>query len=84
MAVARPRPRLPVGGVDRVRLAAVRLAAVKLRVELLIGEQLRDIMHLMRGARVVAALGSSNYFIYYIFDAKQNLILMHYYLVDAA
>ena len=57
MAVARPRPRLPVGGVDRVQLAALRLPAVKLRVELLLGEQLRDIVDLMRGARVVAALG---------------------------
>ena len=57
MAVARPRSRLPVGGVDRVQLAALRLPAVKLRVELLLGEQLRDIVDLMRGARVVAALG---------------------------
>ena len=63
MAVARPRPRLPVGGVDRVQLAAEGLAAVKLRVELLLGEQLRDIVDLpdlMRGARVVAALGIIN------------------------
>ena len=60
MAVARPRPRLPVGGVDRVQLAALRLPAVKLRVELLLGEQLRDIVDLMRGARVVAALGIIN------------------------
>ena len=61
MAVARPRPRLPVGGVDRVQLAAEGLAAVKLRVELLLGEQLRDIVDLMRGARVVAALGISSF-----------------------
>ena len=60
MAVARPRPRLPVGGVDRVQLAALHLPAVKLRVELLLGEQLRDIVDLMRGARVVAALGIIN------------------------
>ena len=66
MAVARPRPRLPVGGVDRVQLAAVRLAAVKLRVELLLGEQLRDIMHLMRGARVVAALGISSFITFFM------------------
>ena len=61
MAVARPRPRLPVGGVDRVQLAALRLPAVKLRVELLLGEQLRDIVDLMRGTRVVAALGISSF-----------------------
>ena len=40
-----PTPHLPVGEV------------VKLRVELLLGEQLRDIVDLMRGARGVAALG---------------------------
>ena len=69
MAVARPRPRLPVGGVDRVQLAAVRLPAVKLRVELLLGEQLRDLVGLVRGAGGVAALAIK---VYYIFNSKQK------------
>ena len=69
MAVARPRPRLPVGGVDRVQLAAEGLAAVKLRVELLLGEQLRDLVGLVRGAGGVAALGIK---VYYIFNSKQK------------
>ena len=70
MAVARPRPRLPVGGVDRVQLAALRLAAVKLRVELLLGEQLRDLVGLVRGAGGgVAALGIKGT---YIFNSKQK------------
>ena len=68
MAVARPRPRLPVGGVDRVQLAAECLAAVKLRVELLLGEQLRDLVGLVRGAGGVAALAIE---VYYIFNSKQ-------------
>ena len=63
MAVARPRPRLPVGGVDRVQLAAEGLAAVKLRVELLLGEQLRDLVGLVRGAGGVAALTISLFII---------------------